>query len=46
MVPLDVANTAGYLTQGGINMRAFWFAIYIISLVLITCLLPYAIFFY
>ena len=27
-------------------MRSFWYAIYIISLVLITCLLPYAIFFY
>lgn len=27
-------------------MKTFWFIIYIISLVMITCLLPYAIFFY
>ena len=27
-------------------MKTFWFAIYIVSLVMITCLLPYAIFFY
>lgn len=46
LVPLDVANNHGYLASGGINMRTFWFAIYILSLVMITCLLPYAIFFY
>lgn len=41
-----MANNHGYLASGGINMKTFWFVIYIISLVMITCLLPYAIFFY
>jgi LMBR1 domain-containing protein 1 len=45
MVPLDVANESAILTNG-IDMRSFWFGIYITVLIFVTVLIPYAIFFY
>ncbi len=45
MVPLDVANRTG-LVSDGIDMRAFWFFMYIIVLVFVSVFIPYAIFLY
>jgi LMBR1 domain-containing protein 1 len=45
LVPLDVANQSA-LIPGGLNMQGFWYAIYIIVLIFVTILLPYAIFLY
>lgn len=45
MVPLDVANQTA-LVSDGINMRDFWYFLYIIVLIFITILIPYAIFLY
>lgn len=45
MVPLDVANQSN-LVGGGLDMRAFWFFLYIIILFFVTVLIPYAIFLY
>ena len=45
MVPLDVANRSALLTDA-IDMTAFWFFLYIIVLIFITILIPYAIFLY
>lgn len=45
MVPLDVANRSA-IVNNAIDMRAFWFFLYIIVLVFITVLIPYAIFLY
>jgi LMBR1 domain-containing protein 1 len=45
MVPLDVANQSAVISTG-MDMRAFWFFLYIIVLVFITVLIPYAIFLY
>ena len=45
MVPLDVANRSAVVTTG-IDMKSFWFFLYIIVLVFIVVLIPYAIFLY
>ena len=45
MVPLDVANRSAIVTTG-MDMKSFWYLLYIIVLVFITILLPYAIFLY
>jgi len=45
MVPLDVANQSALISEG-LNMEAFWAVVYIIVLVMVTILLPYALFFY
>lgn len=45
MVPLDVANRSA-IVNNAIDMRAFWFFLYIIVLFFITVLIPYAIFLY
>lgn len=45
MVPLDVANRSAVVSTG-MDMRAFWFFLYIIVLFFITVLIPYAIFLY
>jgi len=45
MVPLDVANKSAII-PGAIDMRTFWFFLYIIVLVFVTVLIPYAIFLY
>ena len=45
MVPLDVANRSAILSNA-INMVAFWFFMYIIVLIFVCFLIPYAIFFY
>lgn len=45
MVPLDVANQSAII-PGGIDMRAFWFFLYIIILFFVAVLIPYAIFLY
>ena len=39
MVPLDVSNNRTF--GGGINMKLFWFIIFIISLVYILIIFPY-----
>ena len=46
MVPLDVANESALLTDGGIDMVAFWTLLYILILIMIVVLLPYAMFLY
>lgn len=45
MVPLDVAN-ASALDSNGIDMKGFWYFIYITVLILVCLLLPFAMFFY
>lgn len=46
MVPLDVANESALLMEGGLDMQAFWTFLYITVLIMITILLPYALFLY
>jgi hypothetical protein len=43
MLPLDVSNS---LTNGGLNMRVFWWIVYMTILVAVTVLLPLAIYVY
>jgi len=43
MVPLDVANAR---SGGGLDMQTFWFVIYASIALMITILLPFAIFLY
>lgn len=45
MVPLDVANRSAILSNA-LDMVAFWFFLYIVVLIFITILMPYAIFLY
>jgi LMBR1 domain-containing protein 1 len=45
MVPLDVANGSAIYTNT-IDMRSFWYGIYIVVLIFVTILIPYAIFLY
>ena len=45
MVPLDVANRSALLNSS-LDMTVFWFIVYIVILVFVTVLFPYAIFFY
>lgn len=45
MVPLDVANRSAVVSNA-MDMKAFWFFLYIIVLIFITILIPYAIFLY
>ena len=45
MVPLDVANRSA-IVAAGMDMKVFWYIIYIVVLAFITILLPYAIFLY
>lgn len=45
MVPLDVANRSA-IESDSLDMQAFWFFLYIVVLVFIALLIPYAIFFY
>jgi LMBR1 domain-containing protein 1 len=45
LVPLDVANDSLIVTDG-LNMQSFWYFIYIIVLIFICALLPFALFFY
>jgi LMBR1 domain-containing protein 1 len=45
MVPLDVANRSAVLSNA-LDMKGFWFFLYIIVLIFITILIPYAIFLY
>jgi LMBR1 domain-containing protein 1 len=45
LVPLDVANESA-LIPGGLDMKSFWYLIYIVVLVFICILLPFALFFY
>ena len=45
MVPLDVANRTA-VDSDSLDMQAFWFFLYIIILIFIALLIPYAIFFY
>jgi len=45
MVPLDVANFSA-LDTNGINMKGFWYFLYIIIIVFVCLLLPFALFFY
>ncbi len=45
LVPLDVANKSA-VDSNSIDMIAFWYAVYITTLIFIALLLPYAIFLY
>lgn len=45
MVPLDVANRSAILSDT-IDMAAFWFFLYIIVLIFVCLMMPYAIFLY
>lgn len=45
MVPLDVANRSAVVSNA-LDMKSFWFFLYIIVLIFITILIPYAIFLY
>jgi len=45
LVPLDVANNSA-IDLGGIDMKSFWYFVYLIVLLFISILLPFAIFFY
>lgn len=45
MVPLDVANRSAVVSNA-LDMKAFWYLLYIIVLIFITILIPYAIFLY
>jgi LMBR1 domain-containing protein 1 len=45
LVPLDVAN-ASALDVGGIDMKGFWYFVYLTVLIFICLLLPFALFFY
>jgi len=43
MVPLDVANAR---SNGGLDMKTFWFIIYCIIAFMVTVFLPFSIFLY
>jgi LMBR1 domain-containing protein 1 len=45
LVPLDVANNSAF-DLGGIDMKNFWYFVYIVVLIFICLLLPFALFFY
>jgi LMBR1 domain-containing protein 1 len=45
MVPLDVANVSA-LDSNGIDMKSFWYFIYLLVLIFICLLMPFAMFFY
>jgi LMBR1 domain-containing protein 1 len=45
MVPLDVANVSA-LDTNGIDMKGFWYFVYLTVLIFICLLLPFALFFY
>lgn len=45
LVPLDVAN-ASAIDASGIDMKGFWYFIYLTVLIFICLLLPFALFFY
>lgn len=44
MVPLDVANAA--IDENGIDMKSFWYFIYLVVLIFMCLLLPFALFLY
>lgn len=47
MVPLDVANNSGDLSNlGDIDMKSFWYLVFLTVLIFICILLPFALFFY
>ena len=46
MVSLDVANSVDPLKTNGINMLLLWIIVYAVVLLMVSILLPYAIFFY
>lgn len=43
MLPLDVGNTR---ENSNVNMKIFWYIIYMIALALVVVVLPFALFFY
>ena len=45
LVPLDVANNSAQ-NDYGIDMKGFWLFLYMVVLIFITLLLPFALFFY
>lgn len=46
MVSLDVANSVDPLVTDGINMLLLWSIAYFVVLLMVSILIPYAIFFY
>ena len=45
MVPLDVANRSA-IVDNALDMKAFWFFLYIVVILFVTIFMPYAIFLY
>ena len=45
MVPLDVANVSA-LDSSGIDMKNFWYFLYVVIIFFVCLLLPFAMFFY
>ena len=45
MVPLDVANVSA-LDSSGIDMKNFWYFLYVVIIIFVCLLLPFAMFFY
>jgi len=45
MVPLDVANVSA-IDANGIDMKSFWYFIYLVVLIFMCLLLPFALFLY
>lgn len=46
LVPLDVANESAGFSPGGLDMKSFWYFLYLVLIVFVCFLLPYALFFY
>jgi len=44
MLPLDVSNMTGF--GGGLDMKLFWFIVYITTAVFVLVLLPWFIYYY
>lgn len=45
LVPMDVANSSP-LDLEGIDMKSFWYLVYLVVIIFICLLLPFALFFY
>ena len=45
MVPLDVPNRSA-IVEDALDMKAFWFFLYIVVILFVTIFMPYAIFLY
>lgn len=46
LVSLDVANQSASFTPGGLDIKSFWYFLYLVVISFICFLLPFALFFY